>query len=198
MTREGVEKLQKNHDEGDLRDIVHWLSPINSAAKQADVSKLRKGGTGKWFLETNEFQKWFKQDENTDMVERRLHCYGAQRAGKTILMSNVIDKIRRQSQDDDMIGLAFFYCHYCDTTITTEDILSSFLKHLLLKKPPTPEIISLCREHKINGTHLSTKEAINILKLAISSFSKVFIVIDALDECQIPMEEQHTLFKRTF
>jgi hypothetical protein len=98
-----------------------------------------------------------------------------------------------------MIGFAFFYCHYRDTTITTEDIiLSSFLKQLLLKKPPTPEIISLCRGHKTNGTHLSTKEAINILKLAISSFSKVFIVIGALDECQIPMEEQHTLFSELF
>lgn len=197
MTKEGVEKLQENHDEGELQDIMDWLSPINSAAKQADVSKFRKGGTGKWFLETNEFQKWFNQNENTDVDERTLHCYGAQGAGKTILMSKVIDEIRHKSLEDDMIGLAFFYCHYRDTTITTEKILSSFLKQLLLKKP-TPEIISLCRAHKRSGTHLSTKEARNMLKSVISSFSKVFIVIDALDECRIRMEEQQKLFRKFF
>lgn len=195
LTKERVEKLHQNHDEGELQGLLDWLSPINSAAKHADVSKLRKGGTGKWFLETDEFQKWFKQYENTDVAERTLLCYGSQGAGKTILMSTVIDEIRRQSQEDDMVGLAFFYCHYRHK-ITAEEILSSFLKQLVLKKT-SPEIISLLRAQKRNETRPSIKEAKNMLRSVMSSFSKIFVVVDALDEC-ILRGELHILFRKLF
>jgi hypothetical protein len=44
-----------------LDEILKWLSPSNAAQSQKEISSKRTApGTGKWFLEGEDFKKWSK------------------------------------------------------------------------------------------------------------------------------------------
>lgn len=52
-------------------NILQTLSVLNFQKKQRDVYARHSEGTGKWILESDEFQQWFKGDQNST-----LWCYG--------------------------------------------------------------------------------------------------------------------------
>ncbi len=45
--------------------IISWLSPLNFASKQIDVSSRRQEGTGEWLLEADEFNSWLSGNKRT-------------------------------------------------------------------------------------------------------------------------------------
>lgn len=47
--------------------------------------------------------------------------------------------------------------------------------------------------HRKYESHLTLEEILELLEFAVSGFSKVFIIIDALDECQLPNSHQRVL-----
>jgi hypothetical protein len=46
-------------------DIVAWLSPLNFETKQKDAFSRHQEGTGKWMLDSNEFNDWFSGSGRT-------------------------------------------------------------------------------------------------------------------------------------
>ena len=56
--------------ERDRRDILGWLSPINSRTRQIDALSRRQEGTGQWLLEDLAFERWLCG------AERTLWCCG--------------------------------------------------------------------------------------------------------------------------
>ncbi|KAJ5873180.1 hypothetical protein N7455_003723 [Penicillium solitum] len=192
--RKGVEQIVQHINEKDRLDLVKWLSPINSAAKQADTLKLRHKGTGRWFLETDEFSKWFNQAQK-QRERRTLFCQGAPGTGKTLMMSAVIDELRRRIRHDSTIRLAYFYFNYREE-LTIEEILANLLKQLIQHAIVPHRLKSLYESHRKHETHLTLEEILELLESTISESSKVFIVIDALDECQLPHIHQQELLTR--
>ena len=76
---EGIAKdtstLRLNQSQKDREAILQWLSPLNFAVQQCDLSSRRQAGTGDWFLDSPEFQEWIKKDGGT------LVCQGIPGAG---------------------------------------------------------------------------------------------------------------------
>ncbi|KAK9846787.1 hypothetical protein MYU51_000753 [Penicillium brevicompactum] len=192
--RKGVEQIVQHVNEKDRLDLMKWLSPINSAAKQADTLKLRHKGTGRWFLETDEFSNWFNQAQN-QRERHTLFCQGAPGTGKTLMISTVIDELRRRIRNDSTIRLAYFYFNY-RAEFTIEEILANLLKQLILDAMVPYRLKSLYESHRKHETHLTLEEILELLESTISESSKVFIVIDALDECQLPHIHQQELLAR--
>jgi hypothetical protein len=65
-------------------------------------------------------------------------------------------------------------------------LLASLLKQLSEKQTPIPSATNeLYKEHQSKGTRPSTDELFNALKSIARSSSRTFIIVDALDECQI-------------
>ncbi|KAI2734442.1 hypothetical protein DTO013E5_9989 [Penicillium roqueforti] len=192
--RKGVEQIVQHVNEKDRLDLMKWLSPINSAAKQADTLKLRDKSTGQWFLETDEFSNWFNQAQN-QRERRTLFCQGAPGTGKTLMISTVIDELRRRIRNDSTIRLAYFYFNY-RAEFTIEEILANLLKQLILDAMVPYRLKSLYESHRKHETHLTLEEILELLESTISESSKVFIVIDALDECQLPHIHQQELLAR--
>jgi hypothetical protein len=58
--------------------------------------------------------------------------------------------------------------------------------------------VSLYRKHEGRRTRPSLPEIKVVLQAVIASFSKVFLVIDALDECQAKYGHQHTFLSEIF
>ena len=84
---------------------------------------------------------------------------------------------------DENIGLA---CVYFDhkQEFKAVDILRSILKHILQRKSSvSDEIRELYEKHSKRETSPTLKDVAVALEAERSKFTKIFLVIDALDEC---------------
>lgn len=177
---DGVARLQVGRDEqirhqGD-QTIVDWLSPLSFSAKQNDCYDRVRSGTGRWLLEESIFKEWL--DGNT----RTLWCPGIPGAGKTVLASIVIHHVQQLIVQKD-IGLAYAYCSYKAQEQSAVNLIAALSQQLLQQRPQLPnEAIALYKKHLDNQSRPSLSESADLLRNEICRFSKVFVVIDALDE----------------
>lgn len=166
--------------EEDLR-MLDWLSPIDYGPIHSDTLKRRQAGTGQWLLESVEYQKWLVDEGIT------LFCPGIPGAGKTILTSVVIDDLVSRYSKDGKIGIAYIYCNFRRQNDQDFDhMLTTLLKQLCQQLPGLPEgVRALYGLHYAQRTRPSTNELQYVLSATISEYSRVFIILDALDECRI-------------
>jgi Cdc6-like AAA superfamily ATPase len=140
-------------------------------------------------LESNEFQEWVNQSKQT------LFCPGIPGAGKTIITSIVVEDLCLRFQNDASIGIAYLYCNFRrHEEQKPKDLLASLLKQLIQEQPSAPENVkSLYERHRKGRTRPSFNELSKALHSIIADYSKVFIIIDALDECQVSDGSRKTL-----
>ena len=167
-------KLDRNED----LDVLNWLMPIDYGPQQSDFISRRQAGTGQWLLDSAEYQAWLKTDKQT------LFCPGIPGAGKTIIVSIVIDHLWTKFQNNSDIGIAYIYCNFQrQHEQGPEDLLSSLLKQLAQKQAATPtDVKTLYECHRTKGTRPSFDEIVKALQSTTRLYSRVFIIIDALDE----------------
>lgn len=184
-TRDEVQRLHERHDKREGREedqaIINWLTPTNYALQQHDFISRRQTGTGQWLLDSLEFQAWLVADNLT------LFCPGIPGAGKTILTSIIIESLHTRFRTDSSIGIAYIYCNFKRShEQKLEDLLLSLLKQLVQARLSTPSAVKiLYDQHIYHQTRPSTDDILEALHYVVSSFSRVFIIIDALDECQM-------------
>jgi hypothetical protein len=120
------------------------------------------------------------------MDKQTLFCPGIPGAGKTILTAIVIDDLTTQFSNDPTIGIAYVYCNFrWQSEEKAEDLLASLLKQLTQVRSSLLDTMkSLYDKHKIKRTRPSFEEISRALRSVAALYSRVFIVIDALDECQ--------------
>ena len=160
------------------QEIALWLSPIDFTTLQSDLMARREEGTGLWFLNSSAFSEWIHKSNQT------LFCHGIPGAGKTIIAAATIDHLLKTVQSNTA-GIAYIYFNYkaqeCQNTIA---VLGAILKQLILASPSVPEsLVRLYEHHAIQQTRLSLKEIFHIEQAVLRTYSSVYIVIDALDEC---------------
>lgn len=183
-TKEGVERLHERQDKRERPEedqvILDWLTPIDYAAQQSDFIARRQAGTGQWLLDSAEFQAWLKDDNQT------LFCPGIPGAGKTILTATTIDDLVTRFQNDPDVGIAYIYCNFRrKDEQKAQDLIASLLKQLSEERSPLPDITkSLYNKHKEKRTRPSLDEISRALQSVAAMYSRVIIIVDALDECQ--------------
>ncbi|UKZ85716.1 uncharacterized protein TrAFT101_001565 [Trichoderma asperellum] len=98
--------------------------------------------------------------------------------------SYIIEALRKQSRGGDL-GIAFVYFSYKDIeTQTPVNVMASILQQLVSDKPShLPDLKKLHAQHTRQNTRPSVTDIVLLLQDAVLSFSRVFIIIDALDEC---------------
>lgn len=99
-----------------------------------------------------------------------------------MLASVIIDHLRQKLQENNA-ALAFVYCAYNDNK-TAEDLIRCLLKQIVSQIPTIPdEIISLHDlYHSTNKPTPRIDDVIRTLQSILSKFSRIYIVIDAIDE----------------
>lgn len=179
-TRDNIVRLVRHQDEQDRRAILDWLTRIDYAPQQKDFIERRQTGTGQWLLDSQEFKAWVKTNKQT------LFCPGIPGAGKTILSSIVVDELITRFGNDNSIGLAYIYCNFRRRDEQKAcNLLASVLKQLSQRMSTLPgPIKALYDQHKDKSTCLSLEEIARALQSVAASYSRVYIVVDALDECQ--------------
>lgn len=179
-TKKGVDRLNQHHDDQERVDISDWLTPVEYDAQQQDLYSRRQPGTGQWLLNSTEYQAW------KDTRGQTLFCPGIPGAGKTMLAAIAIDDLATRYGQTPGIGIAFVYCNFRRREEQTADqLLASLVKQLSRQRPILPDQLrKLWHKHKERGTRPSFDDISRILRLTASSFSSLFIVVDAIDECQ--------------
>jgi Cdc6-like AAA superfamily ATPase len=184
-TKAGVDLLHERQDNRELHEehrvIVDWLTPIDYAPQQSDFISRRQEGTGQWLLDSDEYHKWLSRKQQT------LFCPGIPGAGKTMITSIVVDDLCTKFKKDGSIGIAYLYCNFRQQQEQKpEDLLVSLLKQLVQEQPSVPfSMKSLYERHKIKRTRPSFDEISQVLQSIMAGYSRTFIIIDALDECQV-------------
>ncbi|KFY41877.1 hypothetical protein V494_02746 [Pseudogymnoascus sp. VKM F-4513 (FW-928)] len=159
--------------------ILEWLTPIDYSSQQSDSISRRQPGTGQWLVDSAEFQTWLTTGKQT------LFCPGIPGSGKTILTSTVIENLITQFRHDKNIGIAYLYCNFKRRDEQNiYDLLANLLKQLAQALDPLPDFLkSLYDKHRRKHTRLSSDEVLQALESVATLYTKVFIVVDALDEC---------------
>jgi NACHT domain len=130
-------------------------------------------------LKSTPFVEWLEGEKKT------LFCPGIPGAGKTMIASIVINHLKT-SFPDDKTGRAYLYCIYKrQDNQKADDLLASLLGQLAARQSVVPgSIRKLYGEYqKGEKSRLSQNEIREELHKIIKTYSRTFIVIDALDEC---------------
>jgi predicted PilT family ATPase len=169
-------KLDRKEDHG----LLNWITPDDYGPLQSDYFRRRQAGTGEWLLNSMEFQIWLKTSQET------LFCPGIPGAGKTILTSVVINYLTRRTSEDRSLGVAYVYCNFQQKDEQTADrLLLSLLKQLSKRLPTIPgEVSNLYNQHKTDQTRPSLEEISRTIYSVTVKYSRVSILVDALDECR--------------
>src|SRR4051794_25847868 len=163
-----------------LQKITDWLTPTDYSSKHRQNSALRHPGTGQWLIDSADFDKM-----KTGM-NQTLFCPGNPGTGKTVLTSLVIDHLTEYFRKSKKTGLAYVYCESSlEQVQTAENLLGSILKQFIRTCPRVPGVVdSLFNTLKGENRQPSLKDACQALQYTTKTYSKTFIIVDALDECQ--------------
>ena len=170
-------RLDKEED----LNVLKWLTPIDYATQQSDHISRRQPGTGQWLLDSAEYQEWL------DSPGKTLFCPGIPGAGKTILTAIVIDDIYSRFRCDTSVGIAYLYCDFRrQHEQKIEDLLANLLKQLAQQQASMPDgVQTLYDQYKNQPKRPTLDEILSILHSVSILYSRVFIIVDALDECQV-------------
>jgi len=183
-TQSSVTRLHERQDNQERREehaLVHnWLTTIDYGSQQTDYIRERGPKTGEWLLDSPKFRTWLQTDKQT------LFCPGIPGAGKTVLTAIVVEYVISKFCQDLDVGIAYIYCNFRrKDDQKLNDLLASLLQQLSKTKPSTPVVVAdLYKQHKSRQTRPSTDELSKALQSIAASYSRVFIIVDALDECQ--------------
>ena len=175
-------------------EILDWVTTVDYGAQQSDLLKRRQPGTGQWLLDPDKFQRWLSTNKKT------LFCPGIPGSGKTILTSIVVDHLNSFFCGNPKPGIAYIYCNYQrQHEQNIDNLLASVLKQLAENQSSFPGFVrDLYDRHAKRRTRPSIDEIFGVLQSVLATYSRVFIIIDALDECQTAKDCRGRLLSELF
>ncbi|KAJ7223973.1 ankyrin repeat-containing domain protein [Mycena rebaudengoi] len=180
------QKLRQDNETTKRDKIIEWISPLNPFRRHKDILGTHQGGTGQWLLADVAFATW------KESVGGTLWCHGIPGAGKTVLSSVVVDHLQTRFKSSEKIGVACLYLNHKEADMQSrENLLGSLWWQLVIGKPLVASVHTLYEHHHERRTRPSVQEIDDELRSAIAEYSKVYLVIDALDE--YPEDQRHWL-----
>ncbi|KAL8913691.1 MAG: hypothetical protein Q9171_001541 [Xanthocarpia ochracea] len=171
---EAAHELKEQRQE--RKAIIEWLSPLQFLRRQSDIfnGKVLLGDN---FLESDEFKAW---SEGRPWI---LYGYGMPGSGKTVLSSIVVDRLRK-TLGPAGVPVLCMYLNYKERHQTLANLIGSLLKQLIQYEDDdfrSPQVKRLFREAAREASPL-LQDLYEALKAEIMTFSRVVLVVDALDE----------------
>lgn len=164
------------------REVVEWLSDTMTEETQRYLASRRLPGTGQWFLQSPEYERWTADGQQTLLLT------GLPGTGKSTITSLVVDTLHDLFRDDASVGIAVYYC-YRQTNIQEHSklIIRSLLGQLATRCNYSlpPVLVSFFEHRKDKKEDPSLEQLFEALASYFTLFSKTCIVVDALDELSV-------------
>jgi hypothetical protein len=120
-------------------------------------------------------------------------CQGENRHKLIWNSSAVIGHLQNTFPEDD-IGIAFIYCNYKEQgEQTLVNLIASLLQQVLQRRPLPTKLHALYQHHTSKKTRPTVTECLELLRTELSGHSGAFLVVDALDECEVNNETRSVL-----
>lgn len=147
--------------------------------QQNDIYARRQEGTAVWFLEAHEYLRWARGATPT------LVCPGQPGAGKSVVAATVVHELLH-SEDVTSVGMTYLFCNYKrQDEQDTPHFLAALSRQLLRQMDAVPgPLRDMFTKHKARNTRPSQGELWDALLSLARAFKKVYVIIDALDECE--------------
>jgi len=177
--RKDLDDRQAFEDAAKTRQLIlSWIPSTSHDSQQRDAISRRQPGTGVWLLRSEQYQDWLSTEGGT------LFCPGIPGAGKTILASIINADLWQRYHDDAEIGLAYLFCNFKRRDEQTLDgFLLQLLRQLVEQQPTLPkQAQELYEQHQKTASNRTIAIA-EILQAVAAEYKRIFIVLDALDEC---------------
>jgi Cdc6-like AAA superfamily ATPase len=173
-----VETLVNRSNDQERQQIASWLCSINYASDQAEYLRRRQEGTGEWLFKADKFLKW-------ESEKGVLFCPGIPGAGKTILISTVIDYLQRKYESSNGVGIAFIFCNFNQQqNQKLDNILANILGQLVRGLSCLPDALrSFYANHERIGMMPRLSDVLEMLRIVSGIYDHTYVIIDALDEC---------------
>ncbi|RLL95993.1 hypothetical protein CFD26_106093 [Aspergillus turcosus] len=178
-TAAAVEDLSEDRQHSKVKE---WLSSPDPSINLNEAIERHHEGTGSWFLESDPFQEW------KSGTRQHLWLHGIPGCGKTVLSATIIKHLNQQL-DVGQVVLYFFF----DFSNSDKRSLDKLVRSLAAQMYPRCEtsrkdldkLLSLCE----GGDQQPTFKALCTTFLQMLNYmERVYIVIDALDECNTRLD----------
>ncbi|PNP74098.1 hypothetical protein FNYG_12562 [Fusarium nygamai] len=181
-TKHAVMSIASDHH---FAKIERWLSPPNYSTNANLARERRHPGTGTWLLSSPAFQEWKLG------TRQHLWLYGLAGCGKTILSTTILDHLL---QIDTHTTLTFFFDFNDARKQKLEDLLRSLaVQFYHTGNEAARRLDSLFTSHDDGRRQPDTTALSACVGAMIQTAGKVFIIIDALNECTKREELLHWL-----
>ncbi|GKT45992.1 vegetative incompatibility protein HET-E-1 [Colletotrichum spaethianum] len=173
-----------------------FLADLRSTDPRDDKTRIErtKGGLLRdsyyWILEHADFQQWQKSDQS-----RLLWIKGDPGKGKTMLLCGIIDELEKQPADTRI--LSYFFCQATDLRLNNATAVLRGLIYMLLDQQ-TCLIERLRKKYDhagrqlfedVNSWDVLSKMLISILQDPCLQDTDIYLLIDALDECETNLDQ---------
>ncbi|EEU42654.1 uncharacterized protein NECHADRAFT_47446 [Fusarium vanettenii 77-13-4] len=164
-----------------MREIQEKLQSPNYQLDQEMSAERRNGSTsGLWIFDDPTFQAWLHGGSSSSKI---LYINGMPGAGKTILMSTVIERLlheRVAPNGQSFVGY-FYFKHRQNETHNA--MLRAVLEQLLSQNPALSDHL-FDEVSLLEGVNLRTTAQLEkLVETAIESYTNLYLVLDGLDEC---------------
>ncbi|PBK65256.1 hypothetical protein ARMSODRAFT_1052736, partial [Armillaria solidipes] len=166
-----------------LQEVLKWLEPLHSEAKLRGVRERHHPGTCEWLLSHRLFASWYSSGWF-------LWLNGIPGNGKTLLASFVIDHLTKRVTGNEIVLFAFADfqdSRSTDVVVLLRTLLVQLLDHCkpkdFIEDPDFAELEKTMQRHSTDRPRV-IQHLVGLLGgKASAPWKRVFIVIDALDEC---------------
>lgn len=105
--------------------------------------------------------------------------------GKTVLSSNVVEDLNRHSEAEPNKALVYFYFKMDDTTKrTSQSMLRAIIKQLFENPNRQSDALQSVHDQLKSQNSITETQLLSVFREMASTFDNVYVVLDALDECQ--------------
>lgn len=175
-----LHKVKKELDavryDGHMLQIKNWLSPPNLSTNSTHAREVRHPGTGTWFLNSTTFGEW------KTGARQHLWLRGLAGCGKTVLSFSIVDHLKEIN--NHQIIMNFFFDFRDPKKQKLSDVLRSLIFQLYEQQVGSrDEVKNLYAAHDDRHTQPTTKALSETLQNMIRASNRLYIILDALDEC---------------
>lgn len=195
--QETVDGILQSDDQREREKIADWYAPAAFAEQYNEYSRARQSGTGAWFLQDDRYISW--RENQTKTPNATLLCPGIPGSGKTMMAIAVIDDLRTRLKNEENCVVVYFYCNFNRREKQElHQIYSSLVRQLFQEGNVPEEVETLYLEHRDRQTNPSIEELKILLRVLAQRHKRTYIVIDALDECNIDNSTRDRLLHELF
>ena len=119
---------------------------------------------------------------------RCLWLHGIAGAGKTVLVSHLVEETKKQCARSELesIVCVYYYCYHGHRQDETAPFLRWVISQLCRRARFTPDSVFAIYQ---TGTQPSLSELLHVLEEILHRFSRVHILLDGLDESATPRDD---------